>query len=176
MSWPIDLSLRADEVAPQLLGQYLCRRYPNGQVKKYLITEVEAYVGEEDKACHSSKGRTKRTEVMYGPPGRWYVYLIYGMYFMLNLVTSPVGDPQAVLFRGVVEIEGPGRLTRRLAIDRSFNGLPANPQTGLWLEKGYLIKPSQIIALPRVGVEYAQEWKDKLLRFKLKNEVIERFQ
>ncbi len=169
MGWPLGLNLDADKVARQLLGHYLCRRFPNGQVKKYLITEVEAYLGEKDKACHSSKGRTKRTEVMYGPAGYWYVYLIYGMYYMLNLVTSPPNEPQAVLFRGLKGIEGPGRLTRSLEIDKNFNGQPAAKSSGLWLEKGVEVDQKDILILPRVGVEYAGEWKDKLLRFKLAN-------
>jgi len=161
-----DFSLAADKVAPLLLGQYLCRRYNGGRVRRYLITEVEAYVGERDKACHSSRGRTERTEVMYGPPGHWYVYLVYGMHYMLNLVTSPSGDPQAVVLRAGEGIEGPGRLTKALKVDRTFNSLRADEKSGLWIEPGKAISRQRISRLPRVGVDYAGEWKDKLLRFK----------
>ena len=163
----MDFSLSAEKVAQALLGQYLCRRYNDGRVEKHIITEVEAYLGEEDKACHAHKGKTKRTAVMYGPGGHWYVYLIYGMYYMLNLVTAPLGRPEAVLIRGLRDIDGPGRLTKQLLIDKSFNGLLTSPKNGLWIEKNKDIKKRKIIRLPRVGVDYAEEWKDKLLRFKL---------
>ena len=162
--------LPADKVAPRLLGQWLCRRFSNGQVRKYRISEVEAYVGEKDRACHAFHGLTERTAVMYGPSGHWYIYLIYGMYYMLNLVTAPVGEPQAVLFRAVEGIEGPGRLTRELQIDKRLNGQPANQISGLWLEIGQPPAKQKIQRLPRVGVDYAGEWKDKLLRFRVKDE------
>ncbi len=162
--------LPADKVAPRLLGQWLCRRFPDGQVRKYRIIEVEAYVGEKDRACHAFHGLTERTAVMYGPSGHWYVYLIYGMYYMLNLVTAPAGEPQAVLFRAVEGIEGPGRLTRELQIDKQLNGQPASQASGLWLEIGPPLRWQKIQHLPRVGVDYAGEWKDKLLRFRVKDE------
>ena len=161
--------LPADWVAPRLLGQYLCRRFPGGKVKKYRIVEVEAYVGEKDRACHAFHGRTGRTAVMYGPGGHWYIYLIYGMYYMLNLVTAPIGEPQAVLFRAVEGVEGPGRLTKELGIGKSLNGLAAAVENGLWLEIGRQAPVKRIQRLPRVGIDYAGEWKDKLLRFRLKN-------
>ena len=160
------LSAPADEVAVRLLGQYLCRQYKDGRIERYIITEVEAYLGENDKACHSYKGRTKRTEVMYGPPGYWYVYLIYGMYYMLNLVVSPEGEPQAILIRGVQGIEGPGKITKKLQIGKLFNGLQADRKSRLWIEESGF-RPAKIIRLPRIGVGYAGEWKDKLLRFRL---------
>lgn len=159
-------SLSADQVAPLLLGQYLCRQFKDGKINRYIITEVEAYIGEEDKACHAHHGRTARTAVMYGPPGYWYVYLVYGMHYMLNLVVAPIGKPQAVLLRGLKGINGPGRLTKLLKIDNHFNGQKANPAIGLWIEPGQHISKNHILRLPRVGVDYAKEWKDKLLRFK----------
>ncbi len=167
MNSKIDFLQSADKVAPLLLGQHLCRRYKDGKIGCYKIVEVEAYLGEKDKACHSSKGRTKRTEVMYGPPEHWYVYLIYGMYYMLNLVVGPVGVPEAILIRGVEGIDGPGKLTKELKIDKSFNGLRASKRFGLWLKIGEFVPKSSFVRLPRVGVEYAGEWKDRLLRYKL---------
>lgn len=145
----------------------------NGDDPKALpITEAEAYDGPEDLACHASKGKTKRTEVMFGSAGAWYVYLIYGMYEMLNLVTGPKDYPAAILIRGVVGISGPGRLTKRLGITRDVNGLQAGPGVGLHLEdRGLSFDDSQIEITPRIGVDYAKEWALKPYRFVLKKEV-----
>ena len=133
----------------------------------HIITEVEAYDGEKDLACHASKGRTKRTEVMYRAGGIWYVYLCYGMHEMLNLVTGPADYPAAILIRGVSGISGPGRLTKNLQIDRRLNGQPAAPPSGLHLEDTGLGVPRRSIkAGPRVGVNYAGPvWAAKLWRF-----------
>jgi DNA-3-methyladenine glycosylase len=151
------------EIAPELLGCFLVRQRETG-MQHYLITEVEAYRGEEDRACHASKGRTARTEIMYHEGGHLYVYLIYGMYWMLNIVTGPEDLPQALLIRGVEGISGPGRVTRNLSIDKSFNGEDLLDSTRLWLEKGPGL--SSYETLPRVGIEYAGEpWKSKLWRF-----------
>ncbi len=100
------------EVAPELLGKNLVMNQANGDKRIYTITETEAYRGGEDLACHASKGRTARNEVMFGDGGFIYMYLIYGMHWMLNVVTSVEDSPQAVLIRGVREASGPGRLTR----------------------------------------------------------------
>jgi DNA-3-methyladenine glycosylase len=131
------------------------------------ITEVEAYDGPGDRACHASKGRTARTEVMFAPGGVWYVYLVYGMYEMLNLVTGPADYPAAVLIRGIELASGPGRLTRALKIDRRFNALPAIQATGLWIEHdGFEPPESEVEATPRVGIDYAGEpWVSKPWRF-----------
>ena len=131
------------------------------------ITEVEAYHGESDLACHASKGRTKRTEVMYLSGGRWYVYLCYGVHEMLNLVTGPAGQPSAVLIRAVESISGPGRLTKRLGITRDLNQQPATPQSGLHLEDhGFVVPRNQIKCGPRIGVDFAgPEWAAKPWRF-----------
>ena len=162
--------LPADQLAPKLLGQSLYRRFPDGTTKSFIITEVEAYIGEQDKACHAHKGKTKRTAVMYGPPGHWYVYLIYGMYYMLNLVCAPENTPHAVLIRSVKGVTGPGRLTKALQIDKSFNGKPIHPDTNLWIQFNQpIISPSRIIITPRIGIDYAQEWKHAPLRFVLKD-------
>ena len=150
-------------VAPDLLGQYIVRRLGTGETLRCKITETEAYCGEQDLACHASKGRTPRTEVMYGRGGFAYVYLIYGMYYMLNFVAGGEGAPQAVLIRGVEGTAGPGRTARLLGIDKSFYGenLCASPR--IWVESGNA--PQKIIATPRIGIEYAGEWKNKLWRF-----------
>lgn len=158
----------APQVAPRLLGCWLCRRWAPRRLVRYRITEVEAYDSEADGACHARHGRTGRTEVMYGPPGRWYVYLIYGMYDMLNLVCGPLGHPSAVLIRGLEGIPGPGRLTRALAIDRSLNAAPASPQSGLWIEAATDVQEASIETGPRVGIDYAPPfWREIPWRWKL---------
>ena len=101
-------------------------------------TEVEAYRGSEDRACHASKGRTPRTEIMYHEGGRLYVYLIYGMYWMLNVVTGGENDPQAVLIRGVENFPGPGKLTRSFGIDRTFYGEDLTISERIWFEESGL--------------------------------------
>lgn len=141
--------------ARALLGKYLVRTGPAGPVAA-MITEVEAYDGESDLACHAARGRTARTEVLYGPGGHWYVYLCYGVHELLNLVVGPPGWPAAILIRGVAGISGPGRLTRALAIDRALNTRPAVPATGLHLEdRGVRIAARWVRATPRIGVDYA---------------------
>lgn len=148
------------EVAENLIGQYLVR-----QGERYIITEVEAYDGPSDLACHASKGKTERTEVMFGPPGRFYIYLCYGVHWMLNIVTGPVNYPSAVLIRGVGEFRGPGRVTKNLEIDKSFNGLTANKATGLWFEENPK-RDHKLIKTPRIGVDYAGPvWSKKEFRF-----------
>ncbi|MEA3462017.1 MAG: DNA-3-methyladenine glycosylase, partial [Bacteroidota bacterium] len=122
------------EVAPQLLGQHLVKIDAEGISSSYVITETEAYRGGEDLACHASKGRTPRTEVMFGEGGHLYMYLIYGMYWMMNVVTGQEGVPQAVLFRGLREASGPGRLTRRLGVDRDFYGEDLVSSERIWIE------------------------------------------
>lgn len=156
------------EVAPALLGMYLVQLNNNGQRQAWQITEVEAYDGEHDLACHAAKGRTPRTEVMYGPAGHWYVYLVYGMHHMLNMVTGSEGYPAAVLVRGVKGYDGPGKLTKALAIDKKYNGRPACKQTGLWIEdRGEQVPPSAILQTPRIGVAYAGAWAERPWRFVL---------
>lgn len=135
-----------------------------------MITEAEAYEGHDDRASHASKGKTARTAIMFGSPGYWYVYLVYGMHEMLNVVTGPDGHPSAVLIRGVEGIEGPGRVTKRCGITRAQNTLPATHETGLWIEdRGIHIAPRQILKTPRIGVAYAgEEWAAKPWRFVVK--------
>jgi DNA-3-methyladenine glycosylase len=149
--------------ARSLLGKYLVR----SGVGARMITEVEAYDGERDLACHARSGRTPRTEVMYGAGGVWYVYLCYGIHEMLNLVVGPPGWPAAVLIRGVEGCPGPGRLTRALEIDRRLNGRPASRAGGLWIEdRGIRVSPRLVRATPRIGVDYAGPiWTGKPWRF-----------
>lgn len=153
-------------LARWLLGKALVRTTARGRTR-HIITEVEAYDGERDLACHASKGRTKRNEVMYQPGGIWYVYLSYGVHEMLNLVTGPADYPAALLIRGVKGISGPGRLTRQLRIGRQLNGRPAQAKTGLHLEHTGLELPRRCIkAGPRIGVDYAGPvWARKPWRF-----------
>ena len=153
-------------LARWLLGKALVRTTTHEKTM-HLITEVEAYDGERDLACHASKGRTKRTAVMYQPGGVWYVYLCYGVHEMLNLVTGPADYPAAVLLRGVSGINGPGRLTKRLQIDRHLNGRSAAPENGLHLiDPGLEIPRRQIKSTPRIGVDYAGPvWARKPWRF-----------
>lgn len=151
------------EVAPELLGKMLVRQFDKGRIEKYRITEVEAYRGVEDRACHASKGRTPRTEVMFQEGGTIYVYLIYGQYWMLNLVTGKEDDASAVLIRGLEGFSGPGRVGRQLQLDRSFYGENLSNSSRIWIEESAYVKEIQISK--RIGIDYSGEWKDKLWRF-----------
>jgi DNA-3-methyladenine glycosylase len=155
----------ADRVARDLLGARLAVRAADGAVSRHVVFETEAYLGAHDLACHGSKGMTRRNAVMFGPAGHWYVYLCYGMHWMLNIVTGAAGVPAAVLIRGVGEFVGPGRVTRGLGIDKAFDGRPGSRTTGLWLEAGEPVAPRLVSRTPRIGVGYAGEWAEKPLRF-----------
>ena len=151
------------EVAPELLGKKIIRLI-DGQPDEYFITEVEAYRGVEDMACHACKGRTARTEMLFHEGGHVYVYFIYGMYWMLNIVTGKENEPQAALIRSVKGIRGPGRVARDLNIDRSFYGESLITSDRIWLEDGVKIK--EYHTGKRIGVEYAGPfWKDVEWRF-----------
>ena len=158
------------EVARSLIGKYLVR--DNGaELMVGKIVEVEAYVGPEDKACHASKGRTARTEVLFGPPGMAYVYLCYGMHEMLNVVTEQDGFPAAILLRAVacrgMLIDGPGRLTRAFSIDRRLNRCDVTTGEALWFEdRGEVLSQGVLKTYPRIGVDYAGEWAKKPWRFR----------
>jgi len=154
------------DVAPDLLSKVLVVRSNDNHERRFVITETEAYRGSEDLACHASKGRTKRTEVMYHEGGRLYVYFVYGMYWMLNIVTGNENDPQAVLIRGLDKCSGPGRVTRLLGIDRSFYGEDLSTSGRIWIEDSG-IKPVYNTG-PRIGISYAGEyWKNKPWRYYL---------
>lgn len=177
------------QVARQLLGQRLVR-VMDGERLSGLIVETEAYIGEEDRACHASRGRTPRTEVMYGPPGRAYVYFIYGMYHCFNVVTDRVGFPAAVLIRGIRPQEGveymrrhrafrpeeeltngPGKLCQALAIDRSFNGLDLCQNDLLFIEEAGELDPGEIEVTPRIGIRADEIAKRRPWRFLLGGKV-----
>ena len=150
------------KVAPELLGKILVCRVGE-EFLRYRITETEAYRGTEDLACHASKGRTTRTEAMYHKGGVLYVYLIYGMYWMLNVVTGLEDEPQAVLIRGLESIHGPGRLTKKLQIDKSYYGENVTLSTRIWFESDGF-KPAYQTG-KRIGIDYAEEWKNKQWRY-----------
>ncbi len=175
------------EVARKLLGKYLVHRTAEG-MRRGRIVETEAYVGPEDRASHASRGKTKRTAVMFGPPGVAYVYVIYGMHHCLNVVTEQEGYPAAVLIRAVEPVlsdeeqeqlrpgdltiaklaNGPGKLCRYMGIDRRLNGADLCGSE-LYIEDwGERVRPEDIVATTRIGVEYAGEWKQKPWRFYLK--------
>jgi len=152
------------DVAPDLLGKTIVRQFSSGEIKRFTISEVESYRGEEDLACHASKGRTKRTEVMYFEGGYIYVYLIYGMYYMLNFVCAVKDNPQAVLIRGVDKVIGPGRVGKLLEIDATFNKQSLFESSQLWLENGEGVV--EYTTDFRVGIDYAGEyWKSRPWRF-----------
>ena len=156
-------------VAPDLLGKIVVRRFDNGNELRFPIIETEAYRGEEDLACHAAKGRTNRTEIMYERGGKVYVYLIYGMYWMLNFVTGNIDNPQAVLIRSVEGVAGPGRLGRILQLDKSFYGENLATSKRFWIEDAPN-KPFQTAT--RIGIDYAGEiWKNKPWRFIQKMDV-----
>lgn len=161
-------------VARSLVGKYLVRENGRDTIVGKII-EVEAYVGPQDRACHAAKGRTQRTEVLFGPPGISYVYLIYGMYHCLNVVTERDGFPAAVLIRAIEVdgelVDGPGRLCRALGIDRTLNRVDMTIGKGLWFEdRGGRILSRHVGAHPRIGVEYAGVWARKPWRFRLHSE------
>lgn len=158
-----ELEQPATRLAPELLGKLLCRRTKQG-VLKYRIMETECYFGEEDTACHASKGKTDRTKVLYERGGTAYVYLCYGIHSLFNVVSGSNGHPEAVLIRGVIGYNGPGKLTRAMGIDRDLNNEDMVVSDRLWLEDdGY--RPEYVTA-KRVGIDYAtEEYRDILWRF-----------
>ena len=169
------------DVAKQLLGKYLVRRHPDGDCIGRIV-ETEAYIGPQDLACHAAKGRTKRTEVMFGAAGHAYVYFIYGMYSMLNLVTEAKDYPAAVLIRAVEPLQGielmkqrrqngtlrnlasgPGKLCQAFDIDRTLDGADLCGKIIYVEDRDEPVPKFQATA--RIGVDYAGQWKDKPFRF-----------
>ncbi len=152
------------EVAPDLVGKVLVRRLDDGTELRERIAETEAYRGEEDKGCHASKGRTPRTELLYGKSGVIYVYLCYGMHWLMNVITGESGQPQGVLFRAGEIHDGPAKLTKFMQVDGSFNGADIWNSENIWIEDdGY--RP-EIKTAPRVGIDYAGDcWKAIEWRF-----------
>jgi DNA-3-methyladenine glycosylase len=165
----------ATEVAPDLIGCTLFRQMPNGPLIRATIVETEAYTS-TDPACHAYRGLSKRNAALFGPPGRSYVYFIYGMYYCLNVVTEPLGTGSAVLIRAL-ELDnippelppkytqkpnriaaGPGKLCRALNIDLTLNGVPFVPSSGVWLEhRSRLITAQDIVQTTRIGITKAAE-------------------
>ena len=159
-------------VAHALLGKHIVHR-SGGVVRVGRIVEVEAYLGPHDLAAHSARGRTARTEVMFGPPGHAYVYLIYGIHHCMNVVVEADGRAAAVLLRAVEPVaniegrtQGPGLLCRALNVDRRQNGVDLVGDT-LFLTTGDAL-PFKIARRPRIGVDYAGHWARRLLRFYIK--------
>ncbi|HLQ66282.1 MAG TPA: DNA-3-methyladenine glycosylase [Candidatus Limnocylindrales bacterium] len=159
-------------VARELLGSILARRVPGG-ILRGRIVETEAYVGEEDKACHARAGRTQRTDPLYGPPGLAYVYLTYGMHYMLNAVTEPEGKPAAVLIRAAEPLEGiegmrkargiederllaagPARLTQAFGIDLRQNRADLRGPD-VWIEPGDAVPDAAVGTSARIGCHTA---------------------
>jgi len=160
----------AEDVAYDLIGNRLNWRV-GGSSGSRVITETEAYTGPDDLASHAARGRTRRNEAMFGPPGTFYVYFVYGMHWMLNVVAGPINHPAAVLIRGVEGIVGPGRLTKALGITGRLNTERASEEAGLWFSEGKRVPDEQIARSARVGVEYAGPfWSSKPYRFTLRIE------
>lgn len=166
------------KLSQQLLGKFLVRKIGSKLIVGKIV-ETEAYVGPKDLASHASKGKTKRNEIMFGLGGYWYVYLVYGMYYCLNIVTERHNYPAAILIRAVeptegldgLKTDGPGKLCKAFRIDKNINAAPAfGPKIELWIEdRGIKLESNQIKKMPRVGVDYAKEYKNKLWRFYIKN-------
>lgn len=149
------------EVARDLVGKVLVC---NGQ--RLRISETESYCGENDTACHAHKGKTKRTEVLYAEAGTVYVYLCYGMHWLLNIVTGEKDQPEAVLIRACIDAAGPGKLTKKLGITGELNRDNVTSSQALWIEDDGF--SCEIALDKRVGIGYAsQEDQDRLWRFKM---------
>lgn len=156
----------AVELAPMLVGAYLCRKTSEG-ILRFQITETEAYFTEKDTACHAHRGRTPRTELLYHRGGCAYVYLCYGIHHLFNVICGEEGVPQGVLIRAAGGYNGPGKLTRAMGIDRSLNGADLVCGDVLWLEEGESLPYD---ATPRIGIEYAtEEYRNICWRFVAKN-------
>lgn len=154
------------EVAPGLLGKILAVKSDKDLIRRFTISETEAYRGSDDRACHASKGRTPRTEIMFHQGGRLYVYFVYGMYWMLNIVTGMENDPQAVLIRGLKGCTGPGRVSKLIGVDKTFYGEDIITSPRIWIEDQGIIPAYK--TGPRIGINYAGEpWKSYPWRFYL---------
>ena len=160
-------SAPATERAPDLIGKLLCVRREDGSIIRARITETECYFGEQDSACHASRGRTPRTDTLYMGGGVAYVYLCYGIHSLLNVVTGPADFPEAVLIRGVEGFEGPGKLTKAMMIDRSLNGTSFIDSNELWIEDDGVSASYNVGK--RIGIDYAtDEYRNILWRFTIK--------
>ena len=152
-------------VAEELLGKQLCRRLQSGKVISSRIVETEAYDGFEDKASHAHKGITPRNAVMFGPPGRAYVYLCYGLHWLLNVTTREEGYPAATLIRSVEDAKGPGRTTKHFQVNGTFNDQLLVRANRLWVEDDGF-KPTAPLSTSRIGIDYAgSKWSQMPWRF-----------
>jgi DNA-3-methyladenine glycosylase len=152
----------AIDLAPKLLGKFLCRKI-NEKIIKLRITETEAYYGEDDTACHAHKGYTNRTKLMYESGGIAYIYLCYGIHYLLNVVTGKEKFPEAVLIRGIEGFNGPGKLTKTLQITKDLNGENLITSNNIWIEDDGFV--AEYITDTRVGIDYAAE-KDKNIEWR----------
>lgn len=173
------------KIAQQLIGYELIHQFPNGKILSGIICETEAYKAPEDKASHAYKNRrTKRTEIMFADAGHIYIYLCYGVHHLLNIVTHQIDSPHAVLIRGIVPLKGeeiqvrnrnahkwkkglmfgPGKVTQALEINTSLNGQFLN-QSHIHLKHHIDSENLKIKASKRIGIDYADEWKDRMWRF-----------
>jgi len=162
-------SQEASDLAPALIGKILVHQVGPERLRARIV-ETEAYLGPADLASHASKGRTRRTEVMFGPAGHAYVYFIYGMYEMFNIVAGPAGSAHAVLVRAAepldgweANLSGPGRLARRMRIALADNGIDLTEDKLFLLDES--LGPRRIGVSKRIGVDYAKRWKHAMLRF-----------
>lgn len=155
------------EVAPDLVGKVIVSKI-GGEEVRVRISETEAYRGAEDTACHAHKGRTPRTEVLYGKSGMVYIYLCYGMHWLMNVITGEEGQPQGVLFRAGIDYNGPAKLTKKLGVTKEQNKTSFTDSDVLWIEDdGFKCK---IRTDKRVGINYAtEEYINKQWRFILDN-------
>ncbi|MCD7810800.1 MAG: DNA-3-methyladenine glycosylase [Ruminococcus sp.] len=152
------------EAAPELVGKILVHRLPDGTELRERIAETEAYRGEEDLACHASRGRTPRTELLYGKSGVIYIYLCYGMHWLMNVITGDEGNPQGILIRAGEVHNGPAKLTKALMLNGECNGQPIYDNPDIWIEDDGFAP--EIKTAPRVGIDYAGEyWKNVEWRF-----------
>ncbi len=153
----------AEELAPWLLGKIICHRVGD-DVLRAKITETECYLGENDTACHASKGKTKRNAPMYYEGGHLYVYLCYGIHNLINVVSGMESSPEAVLIRGVEGASGPGKASKLLKIDTSLTGLDLCEDGDVWLEDDG--STAEYTVSRRIGIEYAKEEdRNRLWRF-----------
>ena len=143
------------EIAPEILGKNLMRVMADGTRICLPVSDVEVYRGTEDLACHASKGQTERNKVMFNQGGIIYMYLVYGMHWMFNIVTGAAGHPEALLIRGLGDIIGPGRVTRHLNMGKDFYGEDLVRSERIWLENGPEL--GQYSTGPRIGINYAGE-------------------
>lgn len=161
-------SQTATELAPALLGKYLCRKLDDGTILRVRITETEAYYGTDDTACHACKGKTERNKIMWEKGGTSYVYLCYGIHNLFNIICGNEGFPEGVLIRGIEGFDGPGKLTKFLQITKAQNYEDLTTSQNIWLEDG---EAFEFERLKRVGIDYAEE-KDRNILWRFRAKII----